>query len=62
MANDPLVMCQEGVQQAKKGNSRRAFEYLTKAESDRRMGKSYFSFGRGCYWWSSECEIPSCVL
>jgi len=41
-ANDPLVMCQEGVQQAKKGNSRRAFEYLTKAESDRRMGKRYF--------------------
>eukprot|EP00986_Skeletonema_menzelii_P020932 scaffold32715_cov160-Skeletonema_menzelii.AAC.2 len=40
-ANDPLVMCQEGVQQAKKGNSRRAFE--------------------GCCWWSSECEIPSCV-
>mmetsp|Transcript_5179 Transcript_5179/g.8543 ORF Transcript_5179/g.8543 Transcript_5179/m.8543 type:complete len:98 (-) Transcript_5179:427-720(-) len=62
-ANDPLVMCQEGVQQAKKGNSRRAFEYLTKAESDRRMGmKSYFSFGRGYYWWSSGCEIPSCVL
>eukprot|EP00986_Skeletonema_menzelii_P002556 scaffold689_cov211-Skeletonema_menzelii.AAC.2 len=42
-ANDPLTMlCQEGLEQAKKGNIRRAFEYLMKAESDKRMGGSFF--------------------
>ena len=40
-ANDPLTMCQEGLEQAKKGNIRRAFEYLTKAESDKRMGGKF---------------------
>ena len=63
-ANDPLTMlCQEGLEQAKKGNIRRAFEYLRRRQNQTRgWGEVSLSFGRGYYWWSSRCEIPSCVL